>query len=213
MTTELRARLEREASRVHAAEDAKTLVLDRAERRMRHRRIRAGVLGLVIGFAVIGGAFSMLRVGARIGESTRGGSWTGLWPQTTYADALSAQQAADAGDANAAWQLNGAQVVKRFAIEHFGWGAPTLETIANAAEVAADVGRLDDTAKLSDPTTTGPVRVLVTGCPPGGGTTFCPASYVTVQRLIRDDATGIWSVTAFDTTTIGFASPTPTQSA
>lgn len=208
MTTELRARLEREASRVHAAADAKALVLDRAERRIRRRRLRAGALGLVIAFAVIGGAFSVLRIGARIGESTSGGSWAGIWPQTAYADALSAQQAADTGDAEVAWQLNGTQVVERFASEHFGWDAPTLMTIANAAEV----GGSDDPANFSDPTTTGPVRVLVNGCPPEGETTSCPAAYVTVQRLIRDDPTGIWSVTAFDTEAVGFATPSPTQS-
>ena len=164
------------------------------------------MLGLVIAFAVIGGALSVLMVGPRIGESGNGG-WAGIWPQTTYAAALSAQQAADRGGASAAWQRYGTQVVERFASEHFGWRAPTLMTIANAGEV----GGVDDPARLSDPTTTGPVRVLVDGCPSEGGTTLCPAAYVTVQRLIRDVPTGIWSVTAFDTHTIGFASPSPTR--
>jgi hypothetical protein len=207
MTTELRERLEREAYRVNAATDAKVQVLDRAERRIRRRRVEAGALGLVVAFALIGGAFSILPFGARNGESARGSSWSAIWPQTTYADALSAQQALDTGDASGAWQSNGTQVVKRFASEHFGWSAPTLMTIANAAEV----GGIDDPAKLLDPATTGPVRVLIDGCPPEGALS-CPAAYVTVQRLIRDDPTGIWSVTGSDTTTIGFAVPSPSRS-
>src|SRR6266513_2308436 len=64
MTTELRERLEREASLVHAAPDAKALVLDRAERRIRLRRIEAGMLGLLVALAVIGSAVSILPIGA-----------------------------------------------------------------------------------------------------------------------------------------------------
>jgi len=208
MTTELRERLEREASLVHAAPDAKALVIDRAERRIRLRRIEAGMLGLLVALAVIGSAVSILPIGARSGANAGGSSWVGIWPQATHAEALSAQQAADSGDASVAWQLNGTQVVKRFVSDRFGWSTPTLMTIANVAEV----GGIDDPARLSDPATTGPVRVLVNGCPPGGGVTTCPGAYVTVQRLIRDDPTGIWSVTGSDTTTIGLAASSPTRS-
>jgi hypothetical protein len=79
-------------------------------------------------------------------------------------------------------------------------------------EFAADVHGPDDPAKLTDPATTGPVRVLVDGCPPGGAASSCPAAYVTVQRLIRDDPTGIWSVTWFDPTTVGSAAPSSSRS-
>ena len=74
MTTELRERLEREASLVHAAPDAKALVLDRAERRIRLRRIEAGMLGLLVALAVIGSAVSILPIGARTGANAGGSS-------------------------------------------------------------------------------------------------------------------------------------------
>ena len=65
MKTELREGLEREAARVSAPADAQAQVLDRAVRRGRHRRLGAGVLGLLIAFAVIGGALAVAHLGTR----------------------------------------------------------------------------------------------------------------------------------------------------
>jgi hypothetical protein len=209
MTTELRARLEREASRVHAPSDAKDAVLELVSRKVRRRRTTARVLGLAIALALIGGSLAVLRVGALRDVGTDDVSWAGIWPQTSHADALAAQRAADAGDPSATWQVDGALVLKRFASERFGWATPSLERIANAAEVSEGGVPIDDPAELSDPNSTGPLRVLVMGCAPGGAATSCPAAYVTAKRLIRDDPSGIWSVTAYDSTTVGFPSPSP----
>lgn len=211
MTTELRARLDREASRVHAPSDAKDAVLERVRRKVHRRRASARVLGLAIALALIGGSFAVLRTG---GDTSRDAgaddvSWAGIWPQTSHAEALAAQNAADAGDPSATWQVDGVSVLERFASERFGWEAPMLERIANAAEVSEAGAPIDDPADFSDPNTTGPLRVLVLGCAPGSAATSCPAAYVTAQRLIRDEPTGIWSVTAYESTTVGFASPSP----
>jgi hypothetical protein len=97
-------------------------------------------------------------------------------------------------------------VLERFASERFGWKAPSLQRVANAAEVSEPDAPIDDPAKLSDPETTGPLRILVVGCTRPHETASCPAAYVTAQRLIRDDPTGIWSVIAYESTTVAFAS-------
>jgi hypothetical protein len=111
----------------------------------------------------------------------------------------------DLSELRAVMEAHGALVLKRFAGECFGWDAPVLERIANAAEVSEGGAPMDDPAELSDPDSTGPLRVLLMGCAPAA----CPAAYITVQRLIRDDPSGIWSVTAYDSTTVGFPSPSP----
>jgi hypothetical protein len=208
MTTELRARLDREASRVHAPSDAKDTVLERVGRRVHRRRASARVLGLVIALALVGGGLAVLRTGVKDAD-TGDVSWAGIWPQTSHADALAAQNAADAGDPSATWQVDGVSVLERFASERFGWEAPALQQIANAAEVSEGDAPIDDPAEFSDPKTTGSLRVLVVGCAPGSAATSCPAAYVTAERLIRDEPTGIWSVTAYESTTVGFASPSP----
>jgi hypothetical protein len=210
MTTELRERLDRLASRVHAPSDAKDAVLERVNRKVHRRRANARVLGLVIALILVGGSLAVLRTEARRDAGTDDDvSWAGIWPQTSHADALAAQKAADAGDPSATWQVDGVLVLKRFASERFGWEAPMLQRIANAAEVSEAGAPIDDPGDFSDPKTTGPLRVLVLGCAPGGEATSCPAAYVTAQRLIRDEPTGIWSVTAYESTTVGFASPSP----
>jgi hypothetical protein len=209
MTTELRARLDREASRVHAPSDAKDAVLERVGRKEHRRRTNARVLGLAIALVLIGGSLAVLRAGALRDVGTENASWAGIWPQTSRAAALAAQKAADAGDPSAIWQVDGVLVLKRFASERFGWAAPVLHRIANAAEVSEPGAPIDDPAELSDPSTSGPLRVLVVGCAPGSEGITCPAAYVTAQRLIRDDPSGIWSVTAYDSTTVGFPSPSP----
>ena len=209
MTTELRARLDRQASRINAPSDAKDAVLERVSRKAHRRRTTARVLGLAIALALIGGSLAVLRAGALRDVGTDTVSWAGIWPQTSHADALAAQKAADAGDPSATWQVDGVLVLKRFASERFGWEAPMLQRIANAAEVSEPGAPIDDPAELSDPNNAGPLRVLVVGCAPGSEGITCPAAYVTAQRLIRDDPTGIWSVTAYESTTLGFASPSP----
>jgi hypothetical protein len=209
MTTELRERLDREASRVHAPSDAKDAVLERVGRKVHRRRTTARMFGLAIAVALICGSLAVLRAGALKDVGTDNVSWAGVWPQTSHADALAAQNAADAGDPSATWQVDGVLVLKRFASERFGWEAPMLQRIANAAEVSEPGAPIDDPAQLSDPNATGPLRVLVVGCAPGSEGITCPAAYVTAQRLIRDDPTGIWSVTTYEPTTLGFASPSP----
>jgi hypothetical protein len=209
MTTELRARLDREASRVHAPSDAKDAVLDRVGRKVHRRSTAARMLGLAMALALIGGSLAVLRAGALRDVGTDNVSWAGIWPQTSHADALAVQNAADAGDPSATWQVDGVSVLERFASERFGWEAPMLQRIANAAEMSEPGAPIDDPAELSDPNTSGPIRVLVVGCALGSEGKTCPAAYVTAQRLIRDDPTGIWSVTAYEPTTLGFASPSP----
>jgi hypothetical protein len=211
MTTELRARLDREASRVHAPSDAKDAVLERVGRKVHRRRTAARMLGLAIALALIGGSLAVLRAGALRDVGTDNVSWAGIWPQTSHADALAVQNAADAGDPSATWQVDGVLVLKRFASERFGWEAPMLQRIANAADVSEPGAPIDDPAELSDPNSRGPIRVLVVGCAPGSEAITCPAAYVTAQRLVRDDPTGIWSVTDYEPTTLGFPSPSPSS--
>jgi len=204
--TDLRSTLEREAARVWATPDARVRVQDRVEQRGRRRRAAALALGLAVAIAGIGGVLVTIRsVGS--GDLAGRGEWTGIWPQASYGAAAEAQEAADAGDPGVMWQLDGRAVVERFATGQLGWSVISLQAIANAEEVVADVGVIDPPSRLSDPATRGPVRVLAASCEPAPGTS-CAAAYVTVQRLLRDDPTGIWLVTDVDRTWVGFPEPT-----
>jgi hypothetical protein len=47
---------------------------------------------------------------------------------------------------------------------------------------------------LSNPDASGPLRFIVVGCDSMGTGATCPSATITIQRFLRPDRTGIWSV-------------------
>ncbi|HEX2030344.1 MAG TPA: hypothetical protein VHL78_02935 [Actinomycetota bacterium] len=131
------------------------------------------------------------------------GPWKGIWPQDSRDEAQQAQRAADEGDPRHAWQLDpdGDAVFVRYAREVLGWSDP------QPLVIHIPEGR--DWVRES----------LVIRCPPGPHPDYpkidCglparrtyAAVNLTVERLVRRDADGIWIVTESEATS--FHQPAP----
>lgn len=131
------------------------------------------------------------------GEPDPGAPWRGLWPQTTRAEAETAQEAADEGGEGYTWQLEVEGFLVRFGLQHLGW----------------DEVSFDDSLDISDRDESGPLTIFMTNCTPPGNATFCTgdlAAQVTVERLLRRDHTGIWSVTGYEVDDVPHTGPSPT---
>lgn len=206
--TEVRVALDQEASRILADPRAYQEVLDRVRRRERGRRLGAIAVALLVSTAGLGGTLTLLSnraLGPTSGEATP------LWPQANFEQAKGAQERADAGDPGFTWQLGGREVVERFAIEQLGWSGVWFHEIENKDEIAADVGPFDDPVRLSAQGQLGSVRVFVTACEAIPGNQ-CAAAYVTVERLVRDDETGVWTVIDVDSTSVAYPEPVSAES-
>jgi hypothetical protein len=144
------------------------------------------------------------------GAQAGAGGWNGIWPQSTVGGAETAQSLADAGDPSYAWQLDGKTVLQRFATDQLGWAGFTILQVGGGGSEASGYNNESD---LSNPDASGPFRFITIGCDaPGPGVT-CPSATVTIERLLRQDRTGIWSVTKVeDQGTAEGAYPTATPS-
>lgn len=169
-----------------------------ATRSQRRRALVGGGAGLVAAVVIVLGVAALPTV---IGESNTGSTptpsvspspaaptWRGIWPQATRAEAEDAQAAADAGEHGAAWQVNVVEVLRRYARQELGF-----------AEV-----HFDDTLDIAEDDSPGPYTVHVVSCEPRDLVEWPPVcteqgdhtySEITVERLLRADRTGIWSVT------------------
>ena len=173
-----------------AAEEAETSPRIPVEvaRRARRRRTRSGVLAGVTAVALLIGAGLGVRgaLGLFDSSATRKTpaeetEWRGIWPQNTRDAAERAQDQADAGDERATWQLQGAEVVRRYADQVLGFTAVFFNE-------GFSIEGSDDS-----------LTVVVSDCDHRIGLSVCKPerrAEITIERLIRRDATGIWFVTS-----------------
>lgn len=182
------------------AEDAPTdpAITPQLVRRARSRRRRTAALAGLIAVAVV--TASIVGVQAILDiepprKPAAGPEWRGLWPQSTRGKAEQAQAAADARIAerfdctddprisclqdDILWQLNGVEVVSRYAIEVLGWDRPFIEE-------AFGVSGADDP---------GPVLIHAGTCKTFETEACSYEARVSVERLIRSGRDGLWFVT------------------
>ena len=116
-------------------------------------------------------------------------AWRGIWPHATREEGEAAQTAAEAGEPGSAWQLDAGEVAQRYARKELGF----------------DEVYFDESVDLADEDSPGPHTIHVISCEPRDTIEWPPVcgpgytgtySEVTVERLLRADRTGIWSVTA-----------------
>jgi hypothetical protein len=122
--------------------------------------------------------------------------------------ARTAQARADANDPAYTWQLDGKNVLQRFANEQLGWTGFSFLTVT--AGKSGEATGYNNEPDLNNLDASGPFRFIVMGCDnPGPGET-CPAATITIQRILRQDRTGIWSVVRVEERGIAAgASPSP----
>lgn len=165
--------------------------------RARRRRILIGACGglavlvaIVVGAAAVRSVVPEERVGSTsptVSPTPVVSPWSGLWPQTSRADAEAAQAAVDAGEPGTRWQLDVGQVVRRYAVRELGF-----------TEVHVDASI--DLVREGEP---GPFAIHVLSCEPRRSDEWPPVcaagggryTEITVERLLRADRTGLWFVT------------------
>lgn len=206
---EVKSLLDREARRASASQGAMEAMLLRGRRRARRTRVLTIVFALTVAAGSLAGVLVAFGGGRGVQPAT--GGWAGIWPQTTLQDAQAAQAGADAGDPAYRWELDGKTVLRRFAADQLGWKGFTFLTITNGN--GSDAPGYNNESDLSNPDASGPFRFITVGCDaPGPGVT-CPSATVTIQRLLRQDRTGIWSITKVeDQGTASGAYPTTSPS-
>jgi hypothetical protein len=180
MDTKLRERLQELAGQMPVDPTMPTPV----RRRVRFRRGTNATLAVtVIAALVAGGAIGIpaaLRASGRTSgtvPAADGGDWRGRWPQATREEAEQAQACADSGDASCSWQLHPEETISRWAQAQFGAEAKVDFTVPPG---------------LEDSDSPGPYTIQVSMA-------FRPSDFavpVTIERLVRQDHTGIWSVTS-----------------
>jgi len=163
--------------------------------RSRRRRALVGTgagLGAVAAIVLGAAALRLLDTGRETGITPSPTpvveTWHGIWPQATHEEAEAAQAAADAGDVEATWQLDATEVVTRFAQE----------------ELVFDEVFFDESLDIAEPDSPGPYTIHVISCEPRDTIEWPPVcvggeglyAEATIERLLRADRTGIWSVTA-----------------
>ena len=206
--SELRSLLDREAQRVSASHGAMEEMLLRGRRRARKTRVLTIAFALTLAAGGLGGVFAAFGGGGS--SEPRAGDWSAIWPQTTLGEAEAAQGRADSGDPAYAWQLDGETVLRRFALDKLGWSGFTILQVGGTSSRASGYNSVSD---LSNPDASGPFRFITIGCDAPGPGVICPSATVTIERLLRPDRAGIWSVTKVeDQGTAGGAYPTATSS-
>jgi hypothetical protein len=180
--SEYRSKLERIGDRVRPAEDAFDRLERRRARKRRTRRIATAVLAFVIAIAGSFAAFEAFR-GSKTTIAVGGEqAFHALWPETSLTDAERAQDAVDAGEADTRWRLDARTTAGRFASQVLGWSETAL-TVPEGADLEG----------------AGPVALeistLPVPCPfPPPPTCLQRKASVVLERLLRPDTTGIWSV-------------------
>ncbi|MEX2405759.1 MAG: hypothetical protein WD834_00330 [Actinomycetota bacterium] len=133
-------------------------------------------------------------------EIAAGGGWTGIWPQSTEAEAEEAQARADAGDPEATWQLDpnesaAVAIAKRFLRESLGWeGARDTLITSTSLHSGTNWSDVADLNFIRCETDRVNVAYPDAPCAPADGNTFERVA-VRLEQLLRPDSTGIWFVT------------------
>jgi len=149
-------------------------------------------IGVALALAAGSLAGALVAFGGGRGAQPTDGGWTGIWPQATLQDAEAAQAQADAGDPSYTWELDGNTVLRRFASDQLGWEGFSFLTITDGN--GSDAPGYNNESDLLSRDASGPFRFITAGCDaPAPGVT-CPSATVTIQRLLRPDRTGIWTV-------------------
>jgi len=113
------------------------------------------------------------------------------------------------GDPAYTWELDGKTVLRRFALDELEWRGFTILEIHASSSSSEPPPDYNNESDLSDPDASGPFRFIIAGCDALGPGVTCPSAHVTIQRLLRPDRSGIWSVTKVEHQgTVGGAYPT-----
>jgi hypothetical protein len=166
-------------------------------RRARARRRRTVAVTAVVTGAVVIGAVTGVR--AILGfepprDVAAGPEWLGVWPQASREKAVEAQDEMDRLLENGAcvsteiekcnhplaWQLDGVEVVTRYALDVLGWDRPFIEE-------GFEVSGADDP---------GPVLVHIGTCRTFATDACGYEARITVERLLHPGRGGLWFVTS-----------------
>jgi hypothetical protein len=155
-------------------------------RRVRRRRAANVALAGALAATVVAGAVFGVSAAIRVrGNSVQRSAasqiepWPGLYPAATQEEAERVQACADAGDC--AEYLSVEEVVRGYSKFHLGWPGVYFT----------------DSLVIAEGDQTGPLTVTIGQCSPIEGKYFpkgCVIAGVTVERLLRHDATGVWFV-------------------
>jgi hypothetical protein len=182
--SDLRPSLDRVAGRVAPRSDALERLDRRRQRKHRNRRVGTVVLAFVVAIAGSVGAFAAFRHPPAVEPATPTAPFHALWPEMTRAEAEATQRKVDAGEGDTQWRQSAIKTTQLFAAQALGWGK------VNFAVPPGDWDQSGGPVTIT--VTTPPVSCPTPGCPPGLEKFHVQ---VTLQRLVRADATGIWSVT------------------
>ena len=176
--SDMRDLLERKAARFPRTDGAFESVAKRVHRRQRGRRVVAGSIALIVAAV---GAFGAYRLTRSTTEPAAGGRTPipALWPEQTLEDAQAAQARADDGEDT--WRLQAQEVATRFARETLGWPVAYPVDPDTIGVVPA-----------------GPLSIEIEDCGPGADCVEINRLLVTIDRLVTDGPTGIWSVVKVD---------------
>ncbi len=194
--SEYRPLLEKTGERAKPAPDAFEKLERRRARKQRNKRIATAVFAFAIAIGGSVGAFTAFRGSNGNGTTQIGGSTTtdhfyALWPWWTLADAQRAQDVVDSGEPSVQWRTDASETADRFVTSILGWQQTNMSHVSP-----------------SDANGSGPLEVTVSTPPPP-----CPSpspgsvgqiacgpqlATLTLQRLVRQDATGVWNVTAVE---------------
>jgi hypothetical protein len=128
------------------------------------------------------------------------------------AEAQAAQARADAGDPDYTWQLDAEIVLRRFATDQLGWKGFEFNEIRVGGPGSEAPAGYNNESDLADPDASGPFRLIIDGCVFSAPGVTCPGAMVTIERVLRRDRTGIWSVTKVEETTVSEGYPFPMPS-
>ncbi len=116
-------------------------------------------------------------------------TWRGIWEYTTREDEEAAQAQVDEG--HMPWQTGAEAFLEAYATRQDGLGWNRVF--------------FDESLDISDPDESGPLTIHLGDCPRVEDRACPHEADVTIERLLRRDRTGIWSVTA----SVGTAGSTP----
>ena len=157
----------------------------RRRRRERNKRLRAGILAMVI--AVGGTVFAVRAFGGGSTTPVEPGpqeaTFMGIWPELTLEDATVAQAVVDAGDPADLWRLDPVAVAVRFGTEALGW-----QVTASRPDTVAYDGSVRVVVKTPEAVCPTPEPDARDACPAPSNTT------IVLDQPLDGGEGGIWSV-------------------
>jgi hypothetical protein len=182
--SEIRSELERIATLVRPNADAFERLERRRRRRTRNRRIGTALVVLALAAAGgLGGLATLGRDRANLGTG-REVPFVPIWPETSYADAVGAQEAYASGFGTVpSWRGDAEETATRFARTALGW-----------RYVAADLAGAERTADGTTRVTVATPAVPCPSPPPGESIPTTCRSRSAVVELRRVTGGGIWTV-------------------